>query len=261
MYYGVDACQGGWCVAKLRRLKGKPEDGAPEDDGTPAELEVLPSFAEVARRALEGGAEVVFVDMPIGLPDGRKVRRRVCDSLARRTLGRQSSSVFPVPVRPALEARTYEEASRVQQEVAGGRLSRQSWGLAAKILEVDRTLREDPLTARLAPRVYESHPELCFLRLNGGQPVEWSKRSAAGVLARARLLRPYLGDVWAFISEQRAGLEAAAIDDVLDALVLAVHARLAPERGMLSLPPQPEIDVGGLPMRIVTADLGGPLTS
>lgn len=258
MYYGVDACQGGWCVAKLDRLNGEPGNGPPENGGAPAELAILPSFAEVARRVLGDGAEVVFVDMPIGLPDGCKMRRRACDSLARRALGRQGSSVFPVPVRPALEARTYEEAGRLQQELAGVRLSRQSWGLASKILEVDRALRGDP---RLAARVYESHPELCFLRLNGGQPVEWSKRSAAGVVTRARLLRPYLEDVWALISKQRARLEAAAIDDVLDALVLAVHARLVPDRGMLSLPPQPEMDACGLPMRIVTADCPrGPAT-
>lgn len=244
MFYGVDGCRAGWCLAGIDAEAG----------GFPS-LEILPAFSDVARRVSD--ARAVFIDMPIGLPDGTIVRRRTCDDLARQALGARAASVFLTPTRPALEAPSYEEASRLQRELTGRGLSRQSWGLAPKIREVDTALRtpHGDAHASFLSRLYESHPELCFAGLNGGQPVAWPKRDAAGLLARASLLRPFLGEVWSILHRHLAAIQGAGIDDALDSLVLAVHARLSVRHGFVSLPAEPEKDAFGLPMRIVTANV------
>ncbi len=46
MFYGVDGCRGGWCLAEL------------DADGVRG-LEVVPTFAEVARRVADAAAPCV----------------------------------------------------------------------------------------------------------------------------------------------------------------------------------------------------------
>ncbi|HCJ10793.1 MAG TPA: DUF429 domain-containing protein, partial [Clostridiales bacterium] len=112
---------------------------------------------------------MALVDIPIGLPGGGGPAERACDRLARRRLGPRGSAVFPVPVREAVYAPTYEAACAIQARTRGGRrLSRQVWALVPKMREVDRTLRE---LGCEAPLLFESHPELCFAALNGGRPL------------------------------------------------------------------------------------------
>lgn len=112
MFYGVDGCRSGWCLAMV-------------DSGGACGLAVLPTFAKVAYRVQE--PKTVSVDMPIGLADGITVHRRLCDSLAMQALGRLGSSVFPVAVTPALQAQSYEDANCLQREATGTGLSHQSW--------------------------------------------------------------------------------------------------------------------------------------
>lgn len=260
-FYGVDGCPGGWLLVGLDETGG----GAPE---------IAATFEEVAART--AGARLVLVDIPIGLPARG---RRECDLAAAKALSRAASSVFPVPVREAVYARGYREACAVQERLTGRRLSRQSWALVPKIQEVDEVVRRVPA---LGQRIRESHPELCFAALNGGRPLARSKRDALGVLERAALLEPHLGDVRALLrralegvpargeteenrrakgrrtARARGGGSRAEGHDVLDAAVLAVCARLAARHGLLSLPAgRVEKDSEGLRMEIVLARVPG----
>ena len=79
---GLDGCKGGWVGALLS------PGGA-----------VSWHFLADLRAGLALGADVVAVDIPIGLPDAGPRR---CDQLARARLGPRGSSVFPAPVRAAL---------------------------------------------------------------------------------------------------------------------------------------------------------------
>ncbi len=211
----------------------------------------MPHFRDVVERCRR--ARLVFVDMPIGLPGGGGPPERSCDRLARRRLGPRGSTIFPVPVREAVYAPTYKDACAIQARAAGGRrLSRQVWALVPKMREVDRTLQE--LGGR-APLLFESHPELCFAALNGGRPLDRSKRHVLGVLDRVALLEPHLGDVRTILHRTLDDIPTTALSghDALDAMVLAVHARLASRHGMVSLPDPPERDALGFPMGIVFA--------
>lgn len=112
---GVDACRKGWV--------GFSSDSRGYFGTT---IEDLVLAADV-----DGQVRVVAIDIPIGLPTAGTRR---ADVLARRLVGRRSSSVFATPVRRALMAPTHAEASAASIEVTGKGLSRQVYALRAKIL-------------------------------------------------------------------------------------------------------------------------------
>jgi predicted RNase H-like nuclease len=219
-------------------------------DGVPA-FDVLDRFDRLL--AAVDADEPVLVDIPIGLreagPDPRD-----CDVLARRLLGPRRSSVFPAPIRAVLECATYDEANATHRRMAAGKgLSRQTFHLMPRIVEVDRALRADP--ARIAT-VAESHPEVCFRSLAGGVPMTRNKRTAAGSEERLRILGRCIPRGVGAVRRAIATLAGrAARDDVIDAAVLAVTAAL-PAARRETLPSRPERDAHGLPMRMVVPRVG-----
>jgi predicted RNase H-like nuclease len=195
----------------------------------------------------EDAAERVLIDMPIGLiKDGEE--RRKCDELARSVLGPRSRSVFTPPVREATRRHGYKAAKRVNERKSGRSLSKQAFNISQGIAAVDDLLRNVP-EARDA--FAESHPEVCFRAL-AGEPLEHSKRKAGGYAERMRTLATFDADAPAVVQSaaEAAGGEDVAVDDVLDATVLAYATKPGPgER--YSLPLDPPTDAKGLPMRIV----------
>lgn len=207
---GVDGFKAGWVVAFLEEAPG----------GLMARVEVAERFIAVRDRTK--GCTAVAVDIPIGLPDRGP---RECDLAARARLGARSSCVFTAPVRGALSARSRAAASRITRKVAGVGTTAQTFALLHKILEVDQVIDR-----RLQKRIFEVHPELCFLGLNGGTPLEFPKKSAIGALSRLRLLQAVGIDTQAVLrgweATARPGLEGkVGLDDVLDALAAAWTAR------------------------------------
>jgi predicted RNase H-like nuclease len=126
----------------------------------------------------DGPLDVVGNDIPIGVADASL---RQADLLARDRFGPRRGSVFPAPVRAAVTAETYVEANEQQRALVGQGLSRQSYALRDKILEVDRFVR----SARC--RVVEVRPELSFATL-AGAPLVSTKRTWGGMSQRRRVL-------------------------------------------------------------------------
>jgi predicted RNase H-like nuclease len=174
-----------------------------------------------------GDVAVVAIDMPIGLPT---TGRRQADLDVRRFLGVRRSTVFFTPTRAAMEMTTYTEANAAARAAEGGLgLSRQSYALRAKLLDVDTWVR----TARMEVR--EVHPEACFAVMAGG-PLASSKATWRGVHERRALL-------------QREGIElpddlgpagVAGVDDVLDAAAACWSARRIATGAARSFPDPPE---------------------
>jgi predicted RNase H-like nuclease len=195
---GVDGCRGGWVVALV-----------PEQGGPPSSLHFVTTFADVL--ALEPVA--IAVDMPIGLP---ATGPRTCDVETRRRLGVRRASVFPAPIRPMLDAATYEQALAIGRTADGRGLSRQAFNLIPKIRELDGEMTPDHQRW-----IAEAHPELCFASLLGA-PCAASKRTPEGRATRLAAVAAIHPDVVDRLSAPRPG---AAVDDVLDAYVLTVTAR------------------------------------
>ena len=194
-----------------------------------------------------GIAELVLLDIPIGLR-GRSPVERLCDKEARSLLGSgRGSSVFPAPSRCALGCVSYKEGSDKNRECTGRGLSQQSWAIVPKIQEVDAYLQQEAQRAKIR----EIHPEICFWALNRQRPMEHNKKTEEGYEQRIALLARYLPGVRKIVETalSRYLRKQLARDDIVDALMGAVTASLP---GVLqTIPAVPEIDDAGLPMEMV----------
>ncbi len=224
---GVDGCRGGWLVVI-----------AAWDEGCAIEaLDVVPDFATLL--ALTSTCDAVAVDIPIGLRNGAP---RSADLLARRMLApHKTSSVFPAPPRAVLDATSYAEACRLSRADSGKSITRQAYNIFDKVRDADRAM-----TPALQQRVVESHPEIAFRALNGGQPVVSKKRSAVGREERAQLLHLLDTD-----PRELTVPRQAARDDLYDACALTYTAQRLAAGEAIHLPAEPEYDAHGLRMEIV----------
>jgi predicted RNase H-like nuclease len=232
-FVGVDGCRAGWIAIVIG------------ESGATSHL-VAPRIAEVAQRHPDA---LVLVDIPIGLRETESDERK-CDVEARAVLGPRGSSVFPAPCRAALGLSTYRAASDENHRQTGRRLSKQSFNIAPRILDVEEYLRESWASG---PVIREMHPEVCFWALDG-RPMSHSKRTAEGAAERIAVLARHLPSAAALVDEVTRAHRKTALgqDDVIDALAGAVMARLGAS-GLKTLPATPERDSRGLRMEIVYA--------
>lgn len=193
------------------------------EDGRFLSAHVFGSLADAVETVPE--ARVFAVDIPIGLPERGA---RLADAEARRFIGPRASSVFPAPIRLAVEAATYAEALNAARQLCGKGLSKQSYALRLKILEADTSARSEA-------RVYEVHPEVSF-RAMAGRPLRFPKRTWAGIVDRRELLVAAGIIVPADIGDAGRG----PADDVLDAAAAAWSAQRIATGTAQRFPREPE---------------------
>ena len=215
---GLDGCRGGWLGALV------------------ATGEVRWLRLDDITAALAVDAEVIGVDMPIGLP---ATGRRECDLLAKKMLGAAHPRVFLTPPRGVLAAPDYAAAGALHRSlVDGAGMSVQTWRIVDRIAEVDAVADDE--------RLVEVHPELSFAALAG--QVLAPKRSTAGRAERLAAL-----DRWLPGAVGRTGLPSGPLAvDALDALAAAWSAHRHLSGTARVLPAEPPRDERGRPMRIVT---------
>ena len=201
--------------------------------------------------------------MPIGLPDFSRHGGRGPEALVRPLLGQRQSSVFSIPSRAAVYAETaafttveaWYAAHRRASEVAMRTsdpprgVSIQAFGIFPKIREIDALMRERP---SLRERVFESHPEVAFMRLNGGQPMRLPKKikgmvNPAGMEERKALLARH-GYERRFLD--RSPPAGAKADDFLDAACMMLVAGRIRRGEAVSFPDPPRRDAYGIPVAI-----------
>ncbi len=164
-------------------------------------------------------------------------------------LGPRRSSVFPAPLREILNETTYEKANYNSKHLTGKGLSKQTFGIIPKIIEVDEVLQSKP---KAWGYVREAHPEICFLSLANGQPMKHNKKTQEGFIERIEILTKYWEPAEQAIAQAFlwcSNLKVAR-DDVLDALVLAVIGTYS-NNHLKSIPDQFQFDENGLPMEMI----------
>ena len=242
-YIGVDGCAGGWLCVALG-------DGGEWRVRLLADNEPLGELARHAR--------LMLIDMPIGLPGSNSSGQRQCDVAARRLLGRpRASSVFPVPSRATMSATSYSEALLLNRQHTGRGISKQAWNIVPKIVQIDRLLQARP---ELKTCLRECHPEVCFWALNGQRAMAFNKKTSEGRDERLHILMSLLPQTQNIFEHamQNYRRRTVASDDVIDAMVVALTARLGHNRLHL-LPEKPPSDDTGLSMEIVYATTPGRL--
>jgi predicted RNase H-like nuclease len=219
---GVDGCKYGWfsliCAENFSNVEWR-----------------------VARNWTDLGldATVIAVDMPIGLAAGGK---RGCDEAARKAPQMRPSSIFPMPVRPALDFASYAQANAWSKANSHGGIVKQAWNLKPKILDVEAAVLATP-----GAPIYEAHPELTFARLADG-PLA-SKKTPQGRAQRLSILaRAGIDGLDAILAKVPRG--HAAPDDILDAAILLVTAQRILRGQATVYPPSPTANDQGLKMQI-----------
>lgn len=107
-----------------------------------------------------------------------------CDEEASNYLQSRRSTVFTVPTRDAVYTRDYESEKAKNEAAGSDSLGSQSWWLIPRIKEVDVFLQE---YSDARNRVYESHPEVCFAKIGGDDPLP-KKDTKQGLTTRLDLL-------------------------------------------------------------------------
>lgn len=183
--------------------------------------------------------EVIAVGCNIGLLEKPVQGGRTCDREARRLLGfPRSGAIVSAPIRPALEAKTYADADRLN-----GGMSSVAYNHLRHTAELDAAI--EPYWQRT---VYEVHPELSFYQLNGDQPMHYSKHGDRGPAERRALLEKRVVGVKQIID---ARLRRVRHAHLLDAAACLWTARRIAGRQVSRLPEDPEWDEKGLRMEIV----------
>lgn len=225
---GIDGCRGGWiaaaiCGGELRLCKF----------GSLMELTDALPF------------DVCLIDMPIGL-QGSEMQIRP-DSMARKILKKKSSTVFTVPCRKAVYGETKEKRLQANREVLYKGFGAQTDAMIPKMREVDEFLQEHP---QYQNRIQESHPEVCFARLNG-KVLMSSKHNMEGIKDRAEIISDYLPEITADWILDAANKVKCHEDDIADAVCLAIVANLSAQGKTETIPAKPMKDDTGLLMQMV----------
>ena len=235
---GVDGCKAGWLAVIL-------------SPGRSPAVAVFRSFVDlVASLPMDA---IIAVDMPIGLPEfGGKGGRGPGDGGAVLSWGNvsraSSQSLRARPSMPIRKSFTTVEAwyagHRKASEVARTTstpprgVSIQAFGIFSKIREIDT-----PAAAcgRICGnRIRESHPEVAFCRLNGGQAMSLPKKikgtiNPAGMEERKALLCAH-GYERSFLDQMPP--KGAASDDFLDAAaMMLIAASRAARQGPIRIRP------------------------
>lgn len=231
MFAGVDACKGGWMVAKSSSW---PCSEVPL-------LAVCPNFRTVLQ--LTGDCDRVAVDIPIGLPSGKNIRQ--CDREAKKLLsGHNPAALFYAPPRETIRAESPSEFQRLHRRARGAGAGIPVWGFLPKVIDAN-----DAMTSAHQKRVIEFHPELTWMRLAGGN-LE-SKHSYEGIAERKKLLHKLIPSLEGILRWKDLLGRAATQDDILDALVGIAVAKASLRRSPCLLPEgQVETDANGLRMEI-----------
>ena len=121
--------------------------------------------------------------------------------------------------------------------------------ISKAIRQVDEFLKQNP---EWKNKLTESHPELCFAKLNHNQPIMENKRTEEGEQKRLEVLQRYYPEARLVVDKYLADVPyRKKTDDVIDALCLAATGMIGYKNGFQTIPENPMMDKSGLRMQMV----------
>lgn len=235
-YIGIDGCRNGWIAAIL--------------DNRNLRIERYETILDIMREFPT--ADSYLIDMAIGLPECSEESEKRPDKAARKELGKHGSTVFPIPCRQAImvdsnDPQAVVKMRELNRSVLEKSLSSQSINIIPKIRELDKFLDDHREYKNV---LCESHPELCFTRLNG-KALMMKKKTAEGLEERRSILEKYIEKGMLDGIQVRAKELHCMPDDIMDSVCLAVSAALKAHGMCEMIPEEPETDARGLVMQMV----------
>lgn len=230
-FLGVDGCKGGWIAASI-------------DNG---EL-YLNKYTDFQKLVFDNNQfDGMLVDMVMGLPGNTEQYDKRPDGIARRIIKPRTSTIFAVPTRQAVYECTKEKQKGANLSAIGKGLSEQTIAIIPKMRELDEFLLENREYMNV---IRESHPEVCFARLNG-EVIMTVKSERDGIADRVQVLSMYLHDLSEDYVKESAKKLGCKPDDILDAICLAVTANLDAQGRTEIIPEKPSTDDKGIKMQMV----------
>ena len=240
-YVGIDGCRNGWIAAIL-------DNGILQIERYETILDIMREFST---------ADAYLIDMAIGLPERFEEAEKRPDKAARKELGKHGSTIFPIPCRQAImvdpnDPQVVAKMRELNRSVLRKSLSAQSISIIPKIRELDEFLDDQREYKNV---LCESHPELCFTRLNG-KAVIMKKKTAEGLEERRSILEKYFEKGMMDGIQVRARELRCMPDDIMDAACLAVSAALKAHGMCETIPESPQKDAKGLLMQMIVPRVG-----
>lgn len=227
---GIDGCKGGWIAAVLEQQE--------------LHIDKFGEIGEVVSRYPE--FDNLFIDMVVGLPSNELQYNQRPDVYARKLITPRSSTIFPVPSRQAVYETTEEGQIIANQKALNKGLSKQTMAIIPKMRELDTFLIKNP---SFIHKIKESHPEVCFARLNGAV-VQSKKSTLEGLDERVQILSKFLPKLTReFVITESKNFKCNA-DDIIDAICLAVTADLDLQGKTEVIPDEVQVDEHGLEMQM-----------
>lgn len=226
---GIDGCKGGWIVAAINNGK--------------LSIDKLNTFSSIINKYPE--YDELLIDMVLGLPSHKEHIRP--DGYGRKIIKERSSTIFPVPCRQAVYAENIAKAYDENVRVLGKKFTPLTVGIIPKMLEIDRFLQENTQYKNI---VKESHPEVCFARLHGSTVMS-KKSTEEGMEERISILSKCLPTIDRNEIVVTAKRFRCNVDDILDAICLAVTANLVMQGKYEVIPEEPMRDETGILMQMV----------
>lgn len=191
---GIDGCKGGWIVCEV----GESSAGF--------------SFVQHLSELNPELYETVLIDIPLAFAGNG---HRSCEVEAKKRLKKRSSSLFFTPVKEAVMENDYIKGLEINRLKIGKGFSKQAFYLFPKIREAVAFKQKHSL------KVFESHPELCFVGW-AGSPPQFSKKTKEGEYERLLLIERLSPQLLAVLKE--APFQKSR-DDMIDAAILALTAK------------------------------------
>lgn len=232
---GVDGCNGGWIAAVI-------------DQGE-LRIERYRDIGELTSKYIS--FDNMLIDMVIGLPGNIEQYERRPDSTARCLIAPRTSTIFAVPSRQAVYENSEAAQIKANKLALGKGLSKQTMALIPKMREMDEFLFKNENYKNV---IKESHPEVCFARLN--RAVVMSRKAEfEGLVERVNILSQFLPDLTCqFITDKAKELKCNA-DDIADAICLAITANFDLQGKSEAIPQVVSLDDNGLRMQMVIPEL------
>ena len=194
---GIDGCKAGWITAKILENKS-------------ISFQIIENLNDSHLK--EGNLSHIGIDIPLQLSHSGK---RLAEIEARALLRNRACTIFSPPTLNALRAKNYIDACDVNFKECGKRISKQSWNLFPKIKEAQEFLVNNSISKL---RVFEVHPELSFMAMNGMSLINASKKTDIGREIRIKLVQKFFPRFSFEAVRNKYKKSQVLDDDILDSI-------------------------------------------